>query len=421
MAVASFLYAPTKAHISGRVLPASGKGLIIFLLAIQATFCWMARARSMGGEVDLRAFYAAGVTVRDGNAHRLYDADLETSTQQRLFANKGRTLPFLYPAFAVVPFAGLSLLPYRLAFLAFLFGNLICVFFSARLLVPPLSESGISRGWLFLLFLGFFPMSIALMQGQISCVLLLIFAGSYKLAQDGRLFLSGLCLSLALVKFQIVVPVALIYLAGRQFRLLYGFCSGAGVLAGASLLLTGTAGTRAYFERLHGVSSTMLTDHAAAQVRYGMLPTGEPNLHGLIAWLAGPTTVALVLTAACSVGVILLALRADPAISALPAGLLVSYHLQPYELILVLLPITILFLKQRGAYEKHPLHLLLAGSSGAMLSIPIAPYLLAKGLTAWMALPLVGLLCASLASRSRNKASPGCLLPGLQSLRCNQE
>ncbi len=390
------LYRPLRGH-AGPGLGTHGKVLVFLLVGIQAVFCWMARERSLRGEVDLRAFYAAGDTVRRGQAHSLYNPVEEAETQQRLFPGGGRTLPFLYPAFAALPFVPLSLLPYRTSFPLVVLANLACLLLCAHRLAASDALSDLSSPWLFALSLGFFPVAMALMQGQISFFLLLCFVFAHQLMQRRRFFLAGLCLSLALAKFQLVLPVVALYLLGRRFRLVCGFLTGGAFLAAVSLLLAGAAGTRDYVARLRGAGSSMLLDPRTAQAHFGMQASAEPNLHGLMLQVAGPGPLSVLLTAAFSLAVLGWTARHKPSIAtALPAAMLVSYHMQPYDLVLLLLPLSMLLGRPaREALRSRRALRFVAYAGGTLFFFPVAPLLLVYGQTASLALGTAGVaLCA---------------------------
>jgi len=88
------------------------------------------------GPGDFTAFYTAGYIVRTGNAHHLYDLDLQTRVQQQFLLPHGWTfdgglLPYANPPFFALLFVPLSLLPLLWAFhlwnlinLSLLFGSL---------------------------------------------------------------------------------------------------------------------------------------------------------------------------------------------------------------------------------------------------------------------------------------------------------
>ena len=373
----------------------AGKLLLLALLCLQAGFCWTARGRSLRGEVDLRAFYTAGINVRTGHAAQLYDYDGQQQTQRALFGDHGQTLPFLYPAFAALPFALASLLPYREAFLLVLLANLGCLYLSARLLLACYPQAELSSGMLTALYLSFFPMAIALMQGQVSCLLLLIFSAFYCLLVARRPFLAGLCLALALLKFQLALPVVLLYLVWKRLRVVGGFVSGGAVLGLLSVALTGPAGAVSYLRLLRGVSARNLTNPATAKVKYGMNAADMPNLHGLAARLLHPGLAGTALLLFLSVAVLFWAGRRNASIAiALPAAMLVSYHLQPYDLVLLLLPLTVLYC-EAGELLGRRFGILLLGGSVAFLMAPIAPCLLVAGETCWFALGVGGVLAGA--------------------------
>ena len=377
------------------------KLLVAVLLCVQALVCWNARTQSLSGQVDLRAYYSAGALMRSGGIARLYDDTAETETQQALFHDGSRTLHFLYPPVAALPYVALSLLPYRLAFVVAALVSLGCMFGSAWLLTRAHSEWTLAPGPLSLLCLAFFPSVIALMQGQISFVLLLVVTGCYCLDRRGQPLLAGLCLAMALVKLQVALPIALLYLLWKRTRVVAGFALGGAALLLASLLLVGTDGLRAYAHRLHSVGSTTLLDQHAAHLQYGMQIAAEPNLHGLATLLAGNGAGSALLTLVLSLTLLLWAARQRPSMTiAVPAALLLSYHLQPYDLVLLLLPFALTgmpLLRHSGVHggERAPGSGWLLACGAAVLSAPVAPYLMLRNATVWYLLGSAAMLLAA--------------------------
>jgi hypothetical protein len=83
---------------------------------------------------------------------------------------------------------------------------------------------------------------------------------------------------------------------------------------------------------------------AAGQARYGMFPAQMPNFYGFFHTLSGGATWALALVILCSLLALLWAAMQKPSLPlALLAGVLVSYHLNLYDLTLLLLPIGLIF------------------------------------------------------------------------------
>lgn len=370
------------------------KLLVLLLICIQFIFCWMAKDRSIRGDVDLRAFYAAGMMTRQGGAAHLYDAAAVTKIQQSLFGTKGRTLPFLYPAFAALPFVPLSFLPYSIAFWLVLLANLALLYASACLLSTAVR---LSHWWLFGCFLCFFPVAITLMQGQISCTLLLLMVLSHTMTARGRMFAAGICLAFALIKFQFALPIVLLHIFWRRWRFLSGFLLGSVALLSVSLLLTGVHGAKAYAACMVGLSSTMLRHPALAQSSFGMQTAAEPNLHGLVTTLMGTGAASTLLLLGSSIAALVWAARRCRTVAtALPAAMLVSYHMQPYDLLLLLLPLTLLWASSMQSELLQPRVIrALSMISVLLLITPVAPYLLATAKTTWFVLAVLGVLLAS--------------------------
>ncbi|MHB1699031.1 MAG: glycosyltransferase family 87 protein [Acidobacteriaceae bacterium] len=323
-------------------LPMAGKILVAVLLLCEAFACFVGARPSLEGKVDLRPFYAAGAIVRSGQVSRLYDYDYQRQVQDALVGPRAGALPFLYPPFAALLFVPLSLLPYRDAFFVQAAANLALLFAASLLLRPWLPALGQrSRALLPALYGCLFAVSVALMQGQISFVLLVICCGSYALLRRGSSFLAGLVLSLALMKFQLALPVFLLFLVWRRWRFVRGFVAGAACAAGVSWAMVGSAGLATYWSSLFGIASQSAANAAAAKVRYGMSPSEMPNLHGLAYGLSQGAHWGQWLNVVLCVLVLVWAARQSASmLVALPAAMLVSYHMQPHDLTLLLLPLS---------------------------------------------------------------------------------
>lgn len=330
-----------RAPLTKRVPAFCTLGLLILLLC-QGAACFVGVGPSLAGKIDLRVFYASGGIVRSGHASQLYDYNYQRQVQNAVVGPRANALPFLYPPFAALLFVPLSLLSYRGAFFAQLILNL-ALLLSAALLLRPWLPAFRQRSWVLLpaLYGCLFGVSVALMQGQISFALLLIYSGSYLLIRQRRNFLAGLLLSLALMKFQLVLPVVLLFLFWRQLRFIGGFLAGAAAAASASLAMVGTAGMASYWQSIFGMASQGARNAIAAKARYGMFPADMPNLHGLSYGLSHGAHWGQLLNLALCILVLGWAARQRASmLVALPAAMLVSYHMQPHDLTLLLLPLT---------------------------------------------------------------------------------
>ena len=325
----------------------AGYVLLAILLVCQLGLGVAGAPRSLRGATDFRAFYAAGKIVSSGQGHSLYSYSLQAETERRWIGPNDRTLPFLYPAFAALLFAPFSFLKYRVAFLAFDCLNLVLLLFFSRWASRQLGLSGKDRWLLLAAFVCCVPVLMALLQGQMSFVLLCVYAAAYSLSEQKKDLTAGVVLSFALVKFQLGIPVVLLLLCWKRWRMVGGVVLGACILFALSLLVSGPAGLLAYLHGTTTMAHVTAASPLAAKATYGMFPSDMPNLHGLCFVLFRGGTLALAVSIALSLAVMVIAaLRATTVPAALCAAMLVSYHMQAYDMTLLLLPIVV-----AAAYE----------------------------------------------------------------------
>jgi cytochrome P450 len=315
----------------------------LFLVLFQV---WTIRAGlplALAGAADFRMLYAAGTMIRTGQSARLYDFNYEQQVQEKVVSPSPTTLPYMYPLYAALPAAPLSLLPYRAAYLAMLALNLALLLAASFVLRPYLPA--LTRLWPPLpaiVFLGFLPVGIALLQGQVSLLLLLLFCGAFAAIKRQHSFIAGLLLSISLIKPHVVLPVILLFAIWRNWRLISGFVAGALGLGILSLPFAGMAGLTTYARFMLNAAST--GSLGAAQNKYDMFSGRMPNLHGLFVTLSGGAHWGTVLLLLFSASVLLWTALQPPSLPrAIVASILVSYNLHPHDLSLLLIPICLTF------------------------------------------------------------------------------
>src|SRR6266568_4221012 len=179
---------------------------------------------AMQGHCDFRQLYAAGYMVRTSHRGELYDYGVEQKFQNNLASPEQIALPFNHLAYESLIFVPYSYFSYRLGYFVFLATNVAMLLFAIRLMAP---WTGNLRSMLFWLpaaiFFTFLPVAAALMQGQDSIILLLLFCGAFVLLSEGKAFPAGILIGLGLFKFQIVLPVAVLFLLWRRWRFVAGF------------------------------------------------------------------------------------------------------------------------------------------------------------------------------------------------------
>jgi len=326
-------------------------GLSAFLIGVHLWTWVFTLPIFLHGQADFRQLYTAGYLVRSGHAHQLYDYDTQLHFQNELVSHGDIALPFIRPAYQALLFAPLSLLPYRTAYFAFLAVNLALLWLSFQLLRPRMNRLAHVYPWLpAAMFLGFLPVAAALIQGQDSILLLTLLAATLVLLDRECELMAGILVGLGLFKFQIVIPIALLFLTWRRWRFFAGFALSSLAVGAASVWLVGISQAGIYLHSLiaMGSGSAARTD----QLRYPIAMNIMANLHGLIFGLAGARVSAFWIAAATVIlsGVVgfLVAARppkiergADALILAITASAVVSYYLFIHDLSILLVPIVI--------------------------------------------------------------------------------
>jgi hypothetical protein len=303
---------------------------------------------------DFRTFYTAGYMVRTGDVRNLYDAQSQLRLQNLLASKADLALPYIHPPYEALFDAPFSLLSYRNAYFAFLAFNVVLLGVSFWWLRPRMTNLAAIFPWLPLaIFIAFPPITIALLQGQDSILLLAILAGAGILLDRDQPFASGALLALGLFRFQIVLPIALLFLLWRRWRFVAGFTLSSAILCLVSLAMVGWTGAKTYCATLLSFSHRVVTqnDHV-----YRVPPRYSPNLRGLIFSLYRfhvPDVWLPVLTALVSVAILYLAAKKPAYASftvAIPAAALVSYHFLMHDMSVLLLPL-VLVLDQCVRFE----------------------------------------------------------------------
>jgi Glycosyltransferase family 87 len=303
------------------------------------------------GRADFRQLYTAGYLVRSGRAHQLYDYDTQFHFQNELVSKAEIALPFIRPAYQGLLFVPFSFLPYRAAYFAFLAVNLALLTVSFQLLRPKMKRIAHVYPWLpAAMFLGFLPIAAALMQGQDSILLLSLLAAALASLDRKRELTAGILIGMGLFKFQIVIPIALLFVAWRRWRFFSGFALSSFCLGAISVWLVGLSQAGVYVRSLIAMGSGSAS--RADQLRYPISLNVMPNLHGLIFGLAGSRVSAFWITAATVIlsGVVVAAVAARPPASksrehslllAISAAAVVSYYLFIHDLSILIIPIVV--------------------------------------------------------------------------------
>src|SRR6202158_2761524 len=305
---------------------------------------------AMQGRADFRQLYTAGYMVRTGHSRELYDYAAQKSFQDATVSREQVALPFIRPAYQALLFAPFSFISYRTAYFFFLAVNLALLSASFLMLRPRLSNLGAVWNLLPLaMFISFIPTGVALMQGQDSVLLLLILSTSLlSLERDSEL-VAGVLTGFALFKFQIAIPVAILFFSWKRWRFFGGFCATAAALALLSVWITGLAQAKTYFHLVFSMGTGLGSGS-------NQLPPGSlkkmMNLHGLIfgitaghIGLRSTTVLTLILSIVFLFWVALAGsrLRRDDQFKvAIASAVVVSYYMFVHDLVILLIPVSLI-------------------------------------------------------------------------------
>jgi len=323
------------------------------MIALHAAVFWLARSRILAGSPDFSIFYTAGLMVRRGQGPELYSDEAQAATWREFVPGavvREHPLPFNHPPFEALPFLALTYLPYLRAYSLWFVVNLLLVGAAGYLMRPWLPVIGSKFQWLLILgSLAFFPIAYAMLQGQDSILLLVLYClayGAFRREQDVR---AGVYLGFGLFKFHLVLPFAFILLLRRRWRALGGILLGTAFDLAVSLAMVGWR-PLLYYPRY----ILQINHQQAAGV---IVPENMPNLRGLFTgWseLKPPSMWLELALAAASLGLLIWAsrhwrpedLRDVDAWNngfsiAMIATFLVGYHSYNHDMSILLLPVFI--------------------------------------------------------------------------------
>lgn len=187
-------------------------------------------------------------------------------------------------------------------------------------------------------FFLFLPAALAAGEGQDSFLLLLIFVIAAVSFYRNRDWSSGLCLGLALFQFQFAIPVALLFLLFKRWRIFCGFCISGAAVAGISAAMVGARGSQLYIQSVVSRFSPGSLQAGASIDRAAI-----PNIRCLLSLLFGAhigPEVLFALILACSVLLILWAGTRTPNFAlATMVAVLVSFKGNIGDTVLLLIPI----------------------------------------------------------------------------------
>jgi hypothetical protein len=385
--------------------------ILLAFVFFLAAFVGM-RSSSLLHGADFPHFYCAARMLAQGQGHQLYDGNIQRQYQARYAGRIGT--PYTHPPFEALFYVTVAWLPLRYAYVLWSF--LTIALLSAGT-IRLTREALAPWNWRLLLVaaLTFVPSLICILQGQDSLLLLLIVVLAFSALRSGGGFAAGVWLGLGLFKFQVVLPLVLV-LALTQNRsikvaLAKGFSLTMLALAAISIAISGWSVLTVY-------PGFLL--HFKEQPYAGLVPEAMANFRGLTYLFfrsdQSPWAVA-VLSILCAAALIKtlgdwkqvpITFPLTPATTThdefdlafantVLFTLLVSYHLNPHDLTLLLLPISLLMHRRWRQTSRPPalLNWLSIGLLGLVSLPPLHLWTLKMGRYALISLPMLALFLTS--------------------------
>lgn len=251
----------------------------------------------------------------------------------------------MHPPYELLIFVGLAFFKSRIAYPLWWGCNLVLLGFAAYLLSRHVSNLQSRFHYLLFLIATFFPVFVALVQGQTTVLLLVLLILSFDSLEAQRDFRAGFFLAMGMSKFVLIIPMVFLLVLERRWRSLAGFAAGCVALFLVALSLVGLGGIAAYVRLVAGYGRAAPEQAGTEAIM--------PNLRGLVhvfaAWIvpgAVLTMLTLVLTVALIWwvdGRITKCSNASLRFSAqVLLAIMVSYHLYPHDATILIIPVMIL-------------------------------------------------------------------------------
>lgn len=250
--------------------PPSFERLRLYAIASMATGClvlalllWQTPER-LAGATDFTAFFNAGRIVNEYPTSDLYSREL----QMKLFAEAAPTIDpaqaslFVYTPFFAALFSPFAVLPYPVAFAAWIVTSLAMFVVGFRLVWMVSGLSDVHWKSALAIAVSFVPFySWCLGMGQTSAFGFFFLALAIYLDRNARQFGSGCVLALLLYKPTLLVLLVPMLLLTKRWRSLAGFLTVGSVLGLISLALIRLSGLPAYFDMAAGFAKAKTGTH----------------------------------------------------------------------------------------------------------------------------------------------------------------
>jgi hypothetical protein len=284
-------------------------------------------------------------------------------------------------------------------------------------LARPLSPVPRQTSWYLILCFAFLPFWVALLDGQTSLLLVVLYWLSLLSLKCKKDFRAGAILGMGLFRFQLVLPFALICLLRQKWKMMGGFATVASLLGLLSIVVAGPSGLLSYYQLLLHVIK-----HPADPAYVAIQPYDMPILRGFLSVLLTGRIGEKWTNAAVAVVSALLILftawrwrqqdrrEGDASLglafaAAVAVALMTGFHLYVYDLSL-LLPAVLLALGSSQWSERSGWNHVLNISIGILYLPPLYFLLSNRSQRYLLFIPLAGFAIAALGLLAKPALNP---------------
>src|SRR5258706_5626202 len=380
-------------RLAGRLISA-----LLLFFALQNIYAIVRLSPLMAnGAGDFKIFRTAAAIIASGHRQMLFDYPTQAAVQQQVYPDYpvgNNPLPYNHPSFEALLFLPLAPFSNTTAYLAWLACNVLLLVASLWLLAPALASlRELSLLPIAVIVLAFYPVGAALLHGQDSLLSLFLYALTFFYVQRGRDGAAGAVLALGLFKPQLVLPfVVLAFIGERRWRALRWFSIAGSGLVAVSTAVTGWNGAARFIDLgflLQKYRPWLFKPRLMANIRRfteSLMPGAEVFRTALIV-VASVAVLAFTFFHQRKIA------RPDLRFALqVTSTVLVSYHLYPYDLALMLIPL--LLVANAGVTGGMRDQWLPLSAVGALLISPLHTWLVSDQRYAWMSLAAASLFVA---------------------------
>ena len=238
----------------------------LFCLCIMAPACFFLVLQIKSGKyfyqdasVDFVYLYGVGQIAYTHPASEVYNYDEQLKTFNSIVPlHHGVYGPSPYPPFVPQFFRLFAKLPFAKAYLLWIVITLVLYTAGTMLLLREFFSDEPIKRWLILcLALSYYPfLRNTLVNGQMSAIAFFALVMAVIQERQGRLFLSGIALSVLLYKPPFLIFIVPMLLLTRRFKAFSGFVVGTGILVAIATLLGGITIWPTYFAFMRSFGHT---------------------------------------------------------------------------------------------------------------------------------------------------------------------